>query len=217
LSHHPVIYVFTHDSIGVGEDGPTHQPVEHLAALRAIPNLWVMRPADAAETAVAWQVALAQQSHPTALILSRQKLPLYDRQRYAPAQMAAKGAYVLREAQGGTPAAIVIASGSEVAIAMAAADQLEAQGIDTRVVSMPCHALFEAQSADYKSRVLIYCQKNKLTINFVIEKESEKNNAPFYDIVIQIGNEFFGKGNGTSKKNAEQEASKMTLELLGEI
>ena len=154
LSHHPVIYVFTHDSIGVGEDGPTHQPVEHLAALRAIPNLWVMRPADAAETAVAWQVALAQQSHPTALILSRQKLPLYDRQRYAPAQMAAKGAYVLREAQGGTPAAIVIASGSEVAIAMAAADQLEAQGIDTRVVSMPCHALFEAQSADYKSRVL---------------------------------------------------------------
>lgn len=153
LSHHPVVYVFTHDSIGVGEDGPTHQPVEHVAALRAIPNLLVIRPADAAETAMAWQIALAQTHTPTALILSRQKLPLYDHSKAA-AELTAKGGYVLREASTGAPAAIVIATGSEVAVAMAGADKLEAQGVPTRVVSMPCIELFDAQSADYKASVL---------------------------------------------------------------
>ncbi|MFN5368824.1 MAG: transketolase [Roseiflexaceae bacterium] len=153
LSHHPVIYVFTHDSIGVGEDGPTHQPVEHVAALRAIPNLLVIRPADAAETAMAWQIALTQTHTPTALILSRQKLPLYDHSKAA-AELTAKGGYVLREASTGTPAAIVIATGSEVAVAMAGADKLEAQGVPTRVVSMPCTELFDAQSAAYKASVL---------------------------------------------------------------
>jgi transketolase len=153
LSHHPVIYVFTHDSIGVGEDGPTHQPVEHVAALRAIPNLLVIRPADAAETAMAWQIALTQTHTPTALILSRQKLPLYDHSKAA-AELTAKGGYVLREASTGTPAAIVIATGSEVAVALAGADKLEAQGVPTRVVSMPCTELFDAQSADYKASVL---------------------------------------------------------------
>lgn len=163
LSHHPVVYVFTHDSIGVGEDGPTHQPVEHLASLRALPNLVVIRPADGAETAVAWQVALSETHRPTALILSRQKLPAFDHTA-APAQQVARGAYVLREASGGQPQAIVIATGSEVAIAMQAASTLEADGIPTRVVSMPSHELFEQQSADYKAYVLPAGVTNRVAI-----------------------------------------------------
>jgi len=163
LSHHPVVYVFTHDSIGVGEDGPTHQPVEHLASLRALPNLVVIRPADGAETAVAWQVALSETHRPTALILSRQKLPAFDH-THAPAQQLTHGAYVLREASGGQPKAIVIATGSEVAIAMQAASKLEADGVPTRVVSMPSHELFEQQSADYKAQVLPAGVTNRVAI-----------------------------------------------------
>ena len=163
LSHHPVVYVFTHDSIGVGEDGPTHQPVEHLASLRALPNLVVIRPADGAETAVAWQVALSETQRPTALILSRQKLPAFDHTQ-APAQQLTRGAYVLREASNGQPKAIVIATGSEVAIAMQAADKLEADGVPTRVVSMPSHELFEQQSADYKAQVLPATVTNRVAI-----------------------------------------------------
>lgn len=163
LSHHPVVYVFTHDSIGVGEDGPTHQPVEHLASLRALPNLVVIRPADGAETAVAWQVALSETHRPTALILSRQKLPAFDHTN-APAQQVTRGAYVLREASGGQPQAIVIATGSEVAIAMQAASKLEADGVPTRVVSMPSHELFEQQSADYKAQVLPASVTNRVAI-----------------------------------------------------
>lgn len=163
LSHHPVVYVFTHDSIGVGEDGPTHQPVEHLASLRALPNLVVIRPADGAETAVAWQVALRETHRPTALILSRQKLPAFDH-THAPAQQVTRGAYVLREASGGQPKAIVIATGSEVAIAMQAAAKLEADGVPTRVVSMPSHELFEQQSADYKAQVLPAGVTNRVAI-----------------------------------------------------
>jgi transketolase len=143
-------WVFTHDSVGLGEDGPTHQPVEHLAALRAIPGLVVIRPGDANETAYAWRVILEDLEGPAALVLSRQDLPV---QRNASADGVAKGAYVLREAAGDERAAIV-ATGSEVWVAMAAADQLEAEGIGTRVVSMPSWELFDQQDDEYREEVL---------------------------------------------------------------
>jgi transketolase len=152
LMEQPVVYVFTHDSIGLGEDGPTHQPVEHLAALRAIPNLHVFRPADAAETVVAWRAALGRSSGPTALVLTRQALPVLDRRRFAPADGAARGAYVLADAD--DPQVLLIATGSEVAIALDAALLLSADGDRVRVVSMPCRELFEAQPAGYREHVL---------------------------------------------------------------
>ena len=148
----PVIYVFTHDSIGLGEDGPTHQPVEHLPSLRAIPNLVVFRPADANETAVGWQVALRRKDGPTALALTRQKLPTLDRERYAPAGEAAKGAYVLSDAD--DPQAILIGTGSEVHIALEAQRLLAEEGVAARVVSMPSWELFAEQPASYRERVL---------------------------------------------------------------
>lgn len=150
----PVLYIFTHDSIGVGEDGPTHQPVEHLAALRAIPNLLVIRPADANEVAEAYRVALRERHRPVALILTRQDLPTLDRSQFAPASGLAQGAYVLAEASGGKPRAILLGSGSEVHICLAAREMLEAEGIPTRVVSMPCWELFEEQPAQYQAEVL---------------------------------------------------------------
>ncbi len=161
----PVTYVWTHDSIGLGEDGPTHQPVEHLAALRAIPGLDVVRPADANETAVAWQRAIASASGPTALCLTRQKLPVLDRSTYTAAQEAARGGYILAEASddaGDTPAenhvtlptVILIATGSEVSLALAARERLQAQGTPTRVVSMPCVEWFTTQDNAYQQHVL---------------------------------------------------------------
>jgi transketolase len=154
LSRLQVIHVFTHDSIAVGEDGPTHEPVEQLAGLRAIPNTVVIRPADANETAVAWRVALERRDGPTTLALSRQDLPVLDRGRCAAADGLRQGAYVLREAQGGRPELILIASGSEVALALAAADLLEQDGHATRVVSMPSWELFETRPRGYCERVL---------------------------------------------------------------
>jgi transketolase len=149
-----VIYVFTHDSIGLGEDGPTHQPVEQLASLRAIPHLSVVRPADANETAVAWQVAIEAHHSPTALILSRQSLPTLDRTVYASAEGLRHGAYVISEAPGGSPKAILIASGSEVSLIIAAQHRLHEQKIPVRCVSMPSWDLFEAQSKEYRDSVL---------------------------------------------------------------
>ncbi len=156
LSRARVTYVFTHDSVGLGEDGPTHQPVEHLAALRAIPNLVVVRPADANETVSAWKVALEHRDGPVALILSRQNLPVLDRGRYAPAAGLERGAYVLAEAGRGSGAigAIIVASGSEVQVALAARETLEAEGLGVRVVSMPSWELFEEQDASYREEVL---------------------------------------------------------------
>jgi len=150
----PVIYVFTHDSIGVGEDGPTHQPVEHLLALRAIPGLTVVRPADANETAWAWREALELDHRPFALILSRQALPVLEGTAEAAREGVARGAYVLAEADGGSPRVILAASGSEVALALDARAELEAAGIPTRVVSMPSWELFDAQHPDYRRSVL---------------------------------------------------------------
>lgn len=149
-----VIYVFTHDSIGLGEDGPTHQPVEQLAALRAIPGLTVIRPADANETAVAWHCAVGQIKGPTALILSRQNLPTLDRQRVSAADGLSRGAYILSEPEGKKPEVILIASGSEVQIALQAAEELKVNGIFARVVSMPSWELFEEEPEEYRSKVL---------------------------------------------------------------
>jgi transketolase len=150
----PVIYVFTHDSIGLGEDGPTHQPIEHLAALRAIPNLTVIRPADATETAVAWRLAIEGQRGPVALCLTRQKLPVLDRSLYAPADLLEKGAYILFETRGKRPELILLATGSEVYLALEAGQKLEAQGIALRIVSMPSWKLFDQQPVEYRRSVL---------------------------------------------------------------
>jgi transketolase len=149
-----VIYVFTHDSIGLGEDGPTHQPVEQLSALRAIPNLWVIRPADANETAHAWCCAIKRRTGPTAIILTRQKLPLIDRTTFTAASGVSQGAYVLVDAPAGAPRAVILASGSEVDIALNAWRVLAADGIGVRVVSFPCHELFAQQPESYVTSVL---------------------------------------------------------------
>jgi len=150
----PVIYVMTHDSIGVGEDGPTHQPVEHLASLRAMPNIHVIRPADANEVVYGWRAAVQRTNGPTMLVLSRQGLPIYDRSKVAPAEGLLKGAYILSRERGETPHIILMASGSEVQLVMEAQDMLAADSIDARVVSMPCWELFSEQSHEYRDQVL---------------------------------------------------------------
>jgi transketolase len=150
----PVIYIFTHDSIGVGEDGPTHQPVEQLLSLRAIPGLIVLRPADANEVVEAWRVVMQLHHEPAALVLSRQALPIVDRSIYAPATGVAQGAYILAEADGGKPEVLLLATGSEVALCLQAHEQLQKEGIKARVVSMPSWELFERQSQDYRDSVL---------------------------------------------------------------
>ena len=151
----PVTFVWTHDSIGLGEDGPTHQPVEHLWALRAIPGLDVVRPGDANETAVAWRTILERTDHPAGLCLTRQKLPVFDRGTgLASAEGTASGGYVLAEAAGGEPEVILIGTGSEVQIALAARAALQQDGIPTRVVSMPCLEWFAEQDQAYRDEVL---------------------------------------------------------------
>jgi transketolase len=159
LSEVQVIYVFTHDSIGLGEDGPTHQPIEHLAALRAIPHLFVIRPADPHEVREAWRIAILRRNAPTALALTRQKLDLIDRTKFAKADGLRKGAYVLAEAMTSngnmtTPRIILIATGSEVTLAMEAREKLQAENTPTRVVSMPCWELFDEQTQSYRDEVL---------------------------------------------------------------
>jgi len=150
----PVTHVFTHDSIGVGEDGPTHQPIEHLISLRAIPNVVVMRPCDANEVAEAWRTILAMPRQPVALILTRQALPTFDRKRFAAASGLSKGAYVLADADGAKPDVLLMATGSEVSLCVEAYEELTRQGIRARVVSMPSWELFERQSEEYRRTVL---------------------------------------------------------------
>ena len=159
LSEAQVIFVFTHDSIGVGEDGPTHQPIEQLAMLRAIPHLYVIRPADAHETREAWRIAIQRRNGPTALAFTRQKVALIDRAKYAPAEMAQRGGYILAEAtdakgQTATPSIILLATGSEVGLALEARIALQAVGTPTRVVSLPCWELFDEQPLAYRETVL---------------------------------------------------------------
>jgi len=153
LSHYPSIWVFTHDSIGVGEDGPTHQPVEHIAALRTIPNLVVIRPGDANETIEAWRVAITRRNGPTALLLTRQSVPILDREVYSPANGLQKGAYVLADLGDGEPELILIASGSEVGLIVAAGNKLASDGINVRLVSFPSWELFEQQDQEYRDSV----------------------------------------------------------------
>jgi len=150
----PVVYVFTHDSIGVGEDGPTHQPVEQLVGLRGIPGLIVLRPADANEVAEAWRVALGLKHEPVCLILSRQNLPTLDRTRFAPASGVRRGAYVLADTPNGKPDIILMATGSEVGLCVEVYEKLVAEGIAARVVSMPSWELFEQQDDAYRASVL---------------------------------------------------------------
>jgi transketolase len=154
LMEQPAVYVFTHDSVGLGEDGPTHQPIEQLAALRAIPGLVDLRPADANETVEAWRFAMEHTDGPTFLALTRQALPHLDRETLAPASNLRKGAYVLADAEGGDPEVILIASGSEVSLAMEARERLRAEGVRARVVSMPSWALFAQQPRPYRDEVL---------------------------------------------------------------
>ncbi len=154
LMETPVIYVFTHDSIGLGEDGPTHQPIEQLASLRAVPNVTVLRPGDANEVVEAWKIAVANTHGPVLLVLSRQAMPTLDRTKYAPAAGVARGAYVLADAPGGKPDVILIGTGSELSLCVEASDRLKAEGINARVVSMPSWEIFEKQDRAYKEAVL---------------------------------------------------------------
>jgi transketolase len=159
LSEVQVIYVFTHDSVGLGEDGPTHQPIEHLAALRTIPHLFVIRPADPAEVSEAWRIAILRRNAPTALALTRQKVPVINRQRFAAAEGLRRGGYVLAEAETAdgdvtTPKLILIATGSEVSLTLEARETLQKEATPTRVVSLPCWELFEEQDQEYRNEVL---------------------------------------------------------------
>jgi len=163
-----IVYVFTHDSIGVGEDGPTHQPVEMVAALRAIPKLTVIRPCDASETGEAWRAALRNTRGPTALILTRQKLPWLDRSLVAPASGLERGGYVIVEASGGAPAVVLMASGSEVSLILEAQRRLESDGIATRAVSMPSLELFAAQEASYRDAVLPPRIKHRVAVEAAV-------------------------------------------------
>jgi transketolase len=144
----------THDSIGLGEDGPTHQPIEQLAGLRAMPNMLVLRPGDANEVTEAWKIARQQKHRPTTLVLSRQAIPTLDRTKYAAASGVAKGAYVLADAEGGKPQVILIGTGSELSLCIEAYEKLKAEGVKARVVSMPSQEIFNEQDAAYKESVL---------------------------------------------------------------
>jgi transketolase len=160
----PATYVWTHDSVALGEDGPTHQPIEHLTALRAIPNLSVVRPADANETSYAWLEILKRKNAPAGIILTRQNLPVLAHDDNSSAKNVAKGAYVLQDASNGKPEVILIATGSEVQFAVEARAELEGQGIATRVVSAPCLEWFEEQSQDYRESVLPKNVKTRVSI-----------------------------------------------------
>ena len=167
------IYVFTHDSIGVGEDGPTHEPVEQLAALRCIPNMTSIRPADANETVAAWKFAIEHSTGPVALLLTRQKLPTLDRVKYGSAENLIKGAYMLIE-NSSTPDLILIGTGSEVSLALGAYDQLVQEGKKVRVVSMPSWELFERQSKEYRNSILPPNVKKRVAIEALVPMGWEK-------------------------------------------
>ncbi len=164
LNELPVVFVWTHDSIGMGEDGPTHQPVEHLMSLRAMPGFTLIRPGDANEAVEAWRTVMRHREGPVGLVFSRQKLPVFDRRKFAPASGLAKGAYVLAEASSAPPKVILIATGSEVGLAVESREKLEAEGIPTRVVSMPCWEFFDRQPKEYREAVLPSCVPARLAI-----------------------------------------------------
>src|SRR6056297_2404884 len=195
IMHQPVIYVLTHDSIGVGEDGPTHQPVEHLTACRAIPGLYVFRPGDANEVAESYRTAMRMSDHPSAMVLSRQNMPTLCRTKYAPASGVAKGGYVLADCEG-TPDVILMGSGSELSLCVAAAEKLTADGKKVRVVSMPCMDLFAEQSEAYRDQVL----PPEVTHRVAVEAGIRMS----WDRWIGLGGKFVGmSGYGASGPYAE--------------
>jgi transketolase len=163
LMRQPVLYIFTHDSIGVGEDGPTHQPIEHIASLRALPNIDIIRPADANELSMLWKYIMELKDSPVALILTRQKLPIIDRTKYAPAEGALRGAYILAESEG-TPDVILIGTGSEVQICLEACELLKHEGFKPRVVSIPCWTLYECQDPSYWEQILPSSVKARIAV-----------------------------------------------------
>ena len=185
LSEVQVIYVFTHDSVGLGEDGPTHQPIEHLAALRAIPHLFVVRPADVHEVREAWRLAILRRESPTALALTRQKVALIDRKKFASAEGLRRGGYVLADAEGGSDRIklILIATGSEISLALEAREKLQADGVPTRVVSMPCCELFEEQSAEYREQVLPSSVTARLAIEAGVRQGWDRYVGPSGDVI----------------------------------
>jgi transketolase len=160
----PVIYVFTHDSIGVGEDGPTHQPIEQLPSLRAIPGLLVMRPCDANEVVEAWKVIMTSHDKPAVLVLTRQNIPTLDRTKYASAAGLARGAYILADAADGQPEVILMGSGSEISLCVGAFEKLSQEGIKARVVSMPCWHIFDDQEPAYRDHVLPPSVKARVSV-----------------------------------------------------
>jgi transketolase len=197
----PVIHVFTHDSIGVGEDGPTHQPIEQIASLRAIPHMTVIRPADANEVAEAWRVVMAEKKHPIALALTRQAVPTLDRTKYAPATGLRHGAYILSDT-GGQPDIILIGTGSELSLCVEAGEKLKAEGVNVRVVSMPSCELFDRQPAEYRQQVLPVNVRRRLAVEAgttqgwhkyvgldgaVIGRDGFGASAPFKEIYKQFG------------------------------
>ena len=181
LSEVQVIYVFTHDSIGLGEDGPTHQPIEHLAALRAIPHLFVIRPADSAEVSEAWRIAISRRHAPTALALTRQKVPVIDRNKFSKADGLRRGAYVLADAE--NPRLILMATGSEVSLAMDAWQKLQDEGVAARVVSMPCWELFEEQPQEYRDQVLLPAVNARLAIEAGVRQGWDRYVGPKGDVI----------------------------------
>ena len=160
----PVIHLFTHDSIGLGEDGPTHQPIEQLASLRAIPHLDVIRPGDANEVAEAWRLAIERTHNPVALVLTRQNVPVLDRSRYASAEGVRRGGYVVADSEGGDPELILIATGSELSLAVGAHEKLAGEGVRSRVVSLPCWEIFDRQDRAYRDEVLPPAVTNRVAI-----------------------------------------------------
>jgi transketolase len=187
LSEVQVIYVFTHDSVGLGEDGPTHQPIEHLAALRAIPHLFVIRPADSPEVSEAWRIAILRRHAPTALALTRQKVPVIDRKKHAKADGLRRGAYVLADAEVDgkvvTPKLILMATGSEVSLTMEAREKLQAEDVPTRVVSMPCWELFEEQSKEYRDEVLLPSVTARLAVEAGVRQGWDHYVGPSGDVI----------------------------------
>ena len=181
LSEVQVIYVFTHDSVGLGEDGPTHQPIEHLAALRTIPHLFLIRPADPAEVSEAWRIAILRRHAPTALALTRQKVPVIDRKRYAKADGMRRGGYVLADAE--SPKLILIATGSEVSLALEASEKLQAEGVPARVVSLPCWELFEEQSQEYRDEVLPPSITARLAVEAGVRQGWDRYVGPRGDVI----------------------------------
>src|SRR2546423_6341493 len=199
LSEVQVIYVFTHDSIGLGEDGPTHQPIEQIAALRAIPHLFVIRPADPHEVREAWRTAILRRNLPTALAITRQKLPVIDRTRFDSAEDVHRGAYILAEAEGAnvekaTPQLILLATGSEVSLVLEAREQLQKDGVPTRVISMPCLELFEEQPAEYREEVLPTSITARLAVEAGVHQSWDRYVGPQGDVICL--NRFGGSAPG---------------------